>query len=569
MKLNNIWGYGQLFGFSGLDGKNRYYNDFVGTTMRKKIEIRFELKDWIKVCFPVKGRVKFKAVTGDMIEAETKDGAFFLTFADADTLVGYSPVKPVLKSQKKLSYEKSWNVDVWYNKEKAWFNATDCIGIVTREENGVYKFAIHHSHSQSEARSGANYFINSDVEKLKEERYEYYKKLPKCKDKKYEKLYYKALSINKVNVHTAEGKIPCMWTTPDRVPHRHMWLWDSVFHALAMVTYNEELAKDAIRAVLSQQRKDGFIAHMMNPTDDSDVTQPQVLAWGVWEVYKKTGDKAFLEESVEALENYLEWDKENRDKNGNGLLEWFTEPDYTECRCGESGLDNSPRFDTDDDLDGIDISCFQARDSKYLSYIFKELGNEEKAEKWKKEYEKIANTINELLWDEEDGVYYDRLFNGKKNKILTPVSFLPMFAGFASKEQAEKMVVKLTDERELWTKAPLASITQKHPTFSNDMWRGGVWLNHNYFIMKGLQNYGYDDLAEELRVKTLEMVNKWYKKTGSIFEFYDPNNEVAPYLCKRKGIPVNPPDWRKHVHSIMDYNWSACFTILFIQKELY
>ena len=87
--------------------------------------------------------------------------------------------------------------------------------------------------------------------------------------------------------------------------------------------------------------------------------------------------------------------------------------------------------------------------------------------------------------------------------------------------------------------------------------------------MKSLQNYGYGDLAEELRVKTLEMVNKWYKKTGSIFEFYDPNNEVATYLCKRKGIPANPPDWRKHVHSIMDYNWSACFTILFIQKELY
>ena len=28
MKLNNIWGYGQLFGCSGLDGKNRYYNVF-------------------------------------------------------------------------------------------------------------------------------------------------------------------------------------------------------------------------------------------------------------------------------------------------------------------------------------------------------------------------------------------------------------------------------------------------------------------------------------------------------------------------------------------------------------
>ncbi|MBR2320674.1 MAG: hypothetical protein IKA57_00890, partial [Clostridia bacterium] len=69
MKLNNIWGYGQLFGYSGLDGQNRYYNDFIGTLTSRKIEIRFELQEWIKVYFPVKGRVKFNAVTGDMIDA--------------------------------------------------------------------------------------------------------------------------------------------------------------------------------------------------------------------------------------------------------------------------------------------------------------------------------------------------------------------------------------------------------------------------------------------------------------------------------------------------------------------
>lgn len=63
MKLNNIWGYGQLFGFSGLEGANRYYNDFIGTLTAKKIGIRFELKEWVKFIFPVTGRVKFNAVT--------------------------------------------------------------------------------------------------------------------------------------------------------------------------------------------------------------------------------------------------------------------------------------------------------------------------------------------------------------------------------------------------------------------------------------------------------------------------------------------------------------------------
>lgn len=562
MKLNNIWGYGQLFGFSGLDGTNRYSNDFVGTLTAEKIGIRFELREWIQVMFPVKEQIIFRAITGDMIDAEIEGKNFFITFVDADTLVGYSPVLPEILGQKELKYRKSWDVDVWTS-------TFDSLGLQYRKEGDEYMFCIHHSGGYAEARAGANYYLNSNIEQLKKERYAYYEKMPDCKNKKYEQLYYKALSVNKVNVHTPEGKIPCMWTTPDRVPHRNMWLWDSVFHALAIVTYNEELAKNAIRAVLSQIRSNGFMPHMMNPIDCSDVTQPQVLAWGVWEVYKKTGDMVFLQESVETLDRYLGWDMKHRDKNGNGLLEWLTEPDDTNCKCGESGLDNSPRFDFDEDMDAVDFSTFLAHDALYLSYIYQEIGQEKDAEKWLEVYEHIKMQMNALLWDEESGAYYDRLFNGQLSKMLTPASFLPMFAGIPNKEQAKKMVKTLTDENLLWTNCPLATIEKKHSTYSTDMWRGGVWLNLNYFVIKGLMNYGYEDVAEELKNKTLAMVNKWYKKTGAIFEFYDPEGVVAPYCCERKGKPTMPPDWRKHVHSIIDFNWSACFTLMFIQDELY
>ena len=569
MKLNKTWGYGQIFGFSGLDGVNRYYNDFIGTLTSKKIEIRFELKNWIKVYFPISGRITFKAITGDMIHAKTKEGDFFITFADADTLVGYSPVLPKFIGQKKLDYYKSWDVDCWYND-------TDAIGLqFEKRDDGLYKFCIHHSQGHSEARAGANRFMRADIEALKEARYSYYKNMPKCKNKKYEQLYYKALSVQKVNVHTPEGKIPCMWTTPDRVPHRHMWLWDSVFHAMAFLTYNKEMAENCINSVLSQIQDDGFMPHMMNPIDSSDVTQPQVLAWGTWEVYKKTGNKKFLEDNVEKLDRYLTWDMKNRDKNGNGLLEWFTEPtfsdspDATACKCGESGIDNSPRFDFDDDLDAIDFSVWAARDAMYLSYIYNELGDNKNSEKWNEIYENIKKTINELLWDEESGAYYDRLFNGTLSKVLTPTSFLQLFAGIPSKEQASKMVKTLTDENLLWTTLPLATVSKSHPTFSNDMWRGGVWLNLNYFIIVGLKMYGYDEIAEELKNKTLEAVNKWYKKTGAIFEFYAPEDDIPPYACHRKGAPTTPPDWRKKVHAIIDFNWSSCFTLMLIQDELY
>lgn len=563
MQLNNVWGYGQLFGYSAIEGTNRYYNDFIGTLTKKKIGIRFELKEWLKITFPVEGKIKFNAITSDFIDAKTENGDFFITFIDNDTLVGVTPVLP------QFSYVGNTYAETTYRKSMIAHNNLNSVAIYTEKSGDIYKFAISHSINYGIASSTAKSAVDTDIEALKEKRYAYYKGLPKCKDKRYERLYYKALSVNKVNVRSAEGKIPCTWTTPDRVPHKHMWLWDSVFHALAIVTYNGELAKNAIRAVLAQQRDDGFIPCTMSPSGGDDVTQPQVLSWGVWEVYKKTGDKEFLKESVNALDKYLKWDMQNRDKNGNGLLEWQGDPDDVKCKCGESGLDNSPRFDFDEDMDAIDFSTFAAHDATYLSYIYDELGNAEKAKEWKNVYENLKSKINALMYDAESGAYYDRLFDGKLTKVITPMSFLPMLANIPTKEQAEKMVKTITDENLLWTEVPMSTISKNHPTYSNDMWRGAAWLNLNYFVIKGLKNYGYNELADELKEKTLKTVNKWYKKTGCIFEFYDSADKTSPLYCDRKGKQPKVPDWRKHVHSIADYNWSACFTLLMIQNELY
>ena len=563
MKLNKIWGYGQLFGYSGIEGPNRYYEDNILMTMKKKLCFRFEFKKYIKMSFDTTEKIKFDAVMSDFVVAKIGDKDFKLAFLDNDTLVGVSPVLPTFVGEKKLEVGHSWGADI-YSLEN------HHLAVRYEKLGDLYRFVVHHSFAFTEARSGANYYINHfDIDKIIKKFIEYYEKMPKCKDQKYAALYYKALSINKVNVHSPEGKIQMMWTTPDRVPHRHMWLWDTAFHALAMVQYNPKLAEEIFLAMLSQQREDGFISHMANPTDCSDVTQPCVMSWAAWNIYQVTKNKEFLAKTQLILDKYLTFDMKNRDKNNNGLLEWFTEPDYTICKCGESGLDNSPRFDFDEDMDCFDFSTYFAMDTHALSQIYAELGNAEKSEYWEQISKKTSDLINELMFSKKSGAYYDRLFSGKLTEVLTHSSFLPMFAGFAPKEYAELMVKKMTDEEELWTAMPLASISQKDPRYSTDMWRGATWLNINYFNIVGLLKYGYKDIAMKLRDLTLEAVFKWYKKTGTIFEFYDSKNEMIPFRLDRKGKNPKNPDYRKHVHSITDYNWSACFTLLLIQNIYY
>lgn len=59
-------------------------------------------------------------------------------------------------------------------------------------------------------------------------------------------------------VYSPEGRIHHRWTTPDRWPHRQMWLWDSAFHAIDWWHIDLALAQEAILAAFDMQAPDGL-----------------------------------------------------------------------------------------------------------------------------------------------------------------------------------------------------------------------------------------------------------------------------------------------------------------------
>ena len=552
MKLHNHYGYGQLFCYSGLDGETCRDDDFVAMLLNEPITLRFHFDKTVTLKLPLGEKAVFHAVTGDMLDGE----GFFMAFTERNVIVGKSPVKPLVLSEGGHRSTFEGNTEIIHTNFAKFY-------LTTEEKDGGYYFTFAYRTKNTEIIPAEG------LESLKKARLAYFENLPKCKAEEYERLYYKCFSVNKENVYSPEGDIPCRWTTPDRVPHRFMWIWDSAFHAMAFAEYNVEMAKDCIRSVLSMQEEDGFISHMMGIYGGfSNILQPQVLAWAAWVVYQKDKDKQFLRECVHGLAKFVLWTMKHRDKNGNGLLEWLTEPEYFECKCGESGLDNHPRFDFDIAMDAVDFSTYLCNDSKYLSYIYTELGDTENANFFKGVHENVKEKINALMWNEQDGMYYDRLFDGTQTGVASPFSFLPMFAGICSQEQADKMVKVLLDESRFWTALPIPTMPRNSENFDVDMWRGCSWLNINYFIILGLRKYGYFDVAEELRRRTLKAVNKWYLETGNIFEFYDADDKICPFYLKRKGKVLDVPDYREHVHAITDYNWSACFIELLI-NEIY
>jgi neutral trehalase len=60
-----------------------------------------------------------------------------------------------------------------------------------------------------------------------------------------------------------------------------------------------------------------------------------------------------------------------------------------------------------------------------------------------------------------------------------------------------------------------------------------MWEQQNYYIIRGLRLYGYNEMADNLKALSLAAVRTYYDKWGTVFEYYDALNTTDPYVCVR------------------------------------
>jgi hypothetical protein len=360
----------------------------------------------------------------------------------------------------------------------------------------------------------------------------------------------------KSQVYAPEGMIRHRWTTPDRWPHRAMWLWDSVFHAIGWRHLDVASAREMISAVLDVQRRDGFVAHMMTPSQISEITQPPVLGLGVKLVNELAPDKAWIEELYPKLCAYVEWDFAHRDSDGAGLVEWYIEGDVN-CRSGESGMDNSPRFDAATQQDAVDFNSFLALECEALAHLARLMGRVDEANRWTARHERLCRLINQRLWSEEEKFYLDfDVERGAPSSVLASSGFLPLICGAATKEQASHLARHLQNPGTFGAPLPVPSVAKKCVRhYAKDMWRGPVWVNLNWLIAYGFDRYGMRDIADELRQQTAQEIERCFEKYGTLFEFYDDRREVEPSQLLRKGKCT--PEVSPYHQVFHDYGWTA------------
>ena len=190
----------------------------------------------------------------------------------------------------------------------------------------------------------------------------------------------------------------------------------------------------------------------------------------------------------------------------------------------ESGLDNSPRWDSEPyNYYAIDLNCYMITMYRAL-YKMSIVLNEESIV-WKSREQELTFNIENRLWDEQKGVYNDYNFVKKEfGKVLTPVCFMPLYVNIASKEHA-KMCHQAVREHFL---PGMPTVAFDDKTYSLDYWRGPCWLNLAYFAAKGLKNYGFIETADEIR----DTILTWVENDGEfVHENYDA--KTGKGLCQK------------------------------------
>ena len=310
--------------------------------------------------------------------------------------------------------------------------------------------------------------------------------------------------------------------------HFMLMFWNYIFYLFPAIQshdnfYCRQHENGYICREIKEHTGEDFYYDGKNNTTLTNTINPPLYTWVEYEYYKISGDDSRFKLIIPVLEKYGEWINKNRinPNTTHGL--------YRQTGLG-SGMDNTPRS-------GSGWGCMSSQMAMFYLYLGKICECENEHIKAKKFYEKsknIADKINQWMWNEEDGLYYDVDDNGEQVKVKTAASFWPMLAEICTQEQAKRMVKNLKDPKTFWRTIPFPTLSADHPHYNpkGHYWVGGVWAPTNYMIIKGLQKYGFQEFAAAASEKYLYGIYGVFKKTGTVWENYAPDSFEQGNIAK-------------------------------------
>ena len=318
---------------------------------------------------------------------------------------------------------------------------------------------------------------------------------------------------------------------------RWFFYWDSCFVVPGLLVSGErDLAREIVDGFVASIEEYGFVPNYNGPKGVcASRSQPPFLTWAISEVWPAIGDQAWLERAVAATitEYQTYWTAEPHmtelglsryvDLGGDGC---GTVPDSPHHRAiAESGWDNTSRFGDDATrICPVDLNAQLYRYEVDLAGFFRILGRPAEAQAWERQAQDRHKLIDRWLWDEHSGIYRDvdietRCFT--EGVPLTLASYVPLWAGVASADQASRCVEHLP--RFEAAHGVAAGEAGPEEVDAHD-WPTG-WAYSTWYVCDGLARSGHREDAVRIALKWLRRVAAAHAETGRFLERY---NVVGP-----------------------------------------
>ena len=358
-----------------------------------------------------------------------------------------------------------------------------------------------------------------------------------------------------------------------------MYGWDSYFIQLGLLKDGQiGLAKNMADNFLYEIRQYGQILNA-NRTYYMTRSQPPFLTEMLLGVYRQTNDRAWLAAAVETAEEYYRyWTREPHLTPQTGLSRYYDlgdgpSPEVSASEVNdvghthydlvrnyfkshrveaydvsrfydrkhdeltaefykgdrsmrESGFDPSARFGPfNADIVAYNPVCLNSLlyvMETQMAEILEILGRGGEAPVWRTRADERSKLLNALMWDPQDGLYYDYDFQKQQlRRYPYLTAFYPLWAGIASREQAAHV-------RQALGKFEKPGGLRTSTNRSGDQWDAPFgWAPLQLIAVEGLRRYGYNADANRVAEKFLSMVHEEFRRTGHILEKYDVERRAA------------------------------------------
>ncbi len=364
-------------------------------------------------------------------------------------------------------------------------------------------------------------------------------------DNDHKLLYISAFSLMRQCMMPPEGACHVPYYVFSREPR---WGWGyggQVFHeSLTMPFYalmDPEGAMNSQRVFMERQRSDGYINYRTGPYLDETIetkgistTSAPWFSYTSLEIYQITRDRRFLKEAYQSGRKLYEYFITQRDSNHNGLCEWGGHAELESVRDARVAVWDKVGWASN--FEGPDLNSMLVMEALCLSKMADGLGKTIEAGEWLRRAQAIKEKVDGSMWDPATNFYYNInrndqtfTFRGKNDlKIMEIIGFLPLWAGIPDSIRAASLVSVLTDSTHFWRRFGIPSLTASHPYYCPiGYWNGPVWVQWNYLIYRGLLDYGYKSVANQLAGRVMDNMIYHLRKDHTFWEFYSADDRQA------------------------------------------